>query len=256
MLYLIGIGLNDEKDITVKGLEAVRRCSKVYLESYTSKFQAGIGRLSQYYGKEVIIADRNLIENQADIILDQAKSTDIAILIIGDVFGATTHSDIYLRAKEKGLDISVINNTSIINAVGIVGLELYKYGRIASLPFFEESYKPATPYSVISDNLSHSLHTLVLLDIRHDQDRYMTASQAMKQLLELEDEKHEGIILQETRIIACSRIGSEDSLIKYGAVKDLISLDFGKPLHCLIIPSKLHFIEEQMLDTYSIYNSV
>jgi hypothetical protein len=36
MLYLIGLGLGDEKDITVKGLEAVRKCTKVFLEAYTS----------------------------------------------------------------------------------------------------------------------------------------------------------------------------------------------------------------------------
>ncbi len=36
VLFLIGLGLGDEKDITVKGLEAVKRCSKVYLEHYTS----------------------------------------------------------------------------------------------------------------------------------------------------------------------------------------------------------------------------
>ncbi len=36
MFYLIGIGLYDEKDITVKGLEIVKRVDKVYLEHYTS----------------------------------------------------------------------------------------------------------------------------------------------------------------------------------------------------------------------------
>ena len=36
MLYLIGLGLGDERDITLRGLEAVKRCSKVYLEAYTS----------------------------------------------------------------------------------------------------------------------------------------------------------------------------------------------------------------------------
>ena len=35
-LYMIGIGLNDEKDISLKGLEAVKKCTKVYLERYTS----------------------------------------------------------------------------------------------------------------------------------------------------------------------------------------------------------------------------
>lgn len=36
MLYLIGLGLADEKDITVKGLEIVRKVERVYLEAYTS----------------------------------------------------------------------------------------------------------------------------------------------------------------------------------------------------------------------------
>lgn len=41
MLYLIGLGLGDAKDITVKGLEVVRRCSRVYLEAYTSVLTVG-----------------------------------------------------------------------------------------------------------------------------------------------------------------------------------------------------------------------
>ncbi len=36
MLYLIGLGLCDPKDITVKGLEVVKKASRVYLEAYTS----------------------------------------------------------------------------------------------------------------------------------------------------------------------------------------------------------------------------
>ena len=36
MLYLVGLGLADETDITVKGLEIVKRASRVYLEAYTS----------------------------------------------------------------------------------------------------------------------------------------------------------------------------------------------------------------------------
>jgi hypothetical protein len=36
MLYLIGLGLSDEADITVKGLEIVKKASRVYLEAYTS----------------------------------------------------------------------------------------------------------------------------------------------------------------------------------------------------------------------------
>lgn len=36
MLYLVGLGLADETDITVKGLEIVKKAERVYLEAYTS----------------------------------------------------------------------------------------------------------------------------------------------------------------------------------------------------------------------------
>ena len=36
MFYLVGIGLFDEKDITVKGLEIVKKADRVFLEYYTS----------------------------------------------------------------------------------------------------------------------------------------------------------------------------------------------------------------------------
>ena len=41
-LYFIGIGLNDEKDISVKGLELVKKADSVYLENYTSKINCDV----------------------------------------------------------------------------------------------------------------------------------------------------------------------------------------------------------------------
>jgi hypothetical protein len=36
MLYLVGLGLADERDITVRGLAVVQAAARVYLEAYTS----------------------------------------------------------------------------------------------------------------------------------------------------------------------------------------------------------------------------
>lgn len=36
MLYLVGLGLADERDITIRGLEVVKQAERVYLEAYTS----------------------------------------------------------------------------------------------------------------------------------------------------------------------------------------------------------------------------
>lgn len=41
MFYLIGLGLGDPKDVTVKGLEIIRACQRVYLEAYTSILTCG-----------------------------------------------------------------------------------------------------------------------------------------------------------------------------------------------------------------------
>ena len=41
MFYLIGLGLGDAKDITVKGLEIVKAAKRVYLEAYTSILTVG-----------------------------------------------------------------------------------------------------------------------------------------------------------------------------------------------------------------------
>ena len=105
MLYLIGIGLNDEKDISVKGLEAVKKCEAVYLESYTSKLSCSVETLEKFYGKRIIIADRDLVEKKAEMtILKDTKEKDTALLVIGDVFGATTHIDLLLRAKKEKVE--------------------------------------------------------------------------------------------------------------------------------------------------------
>lgn len=56
--------------------------------------------------------------------IEQAKDTDIALLVVGDPFGATTHSDLVLRANNCGIKVQVVHNTSILNAVGCCGLQL------------------------------------------------------------------------------------------------------------------------------------
>jgi diphthine methyl ester synthase len=61
-LHLIGIGLSTEKDISVRGLETVTRCDKVYLENYTSILQCSKKDLEEFYGKKIILADREMTE--------------------------------------------------------------------------------------------------------------------------------------------------------------------------------------------------
>ncbi|GIU69474.1 MAG: diphthine synthase [Candidatus Woesearchaeota archaeon] len=245
-LYLIGIGLNDEKDITLKGLEAVKKCKYVYLESYTSILQVPVIKLEEFYGKKIILADRLMVEKRTNDILADAKENDVAFLVIGDIFGATTHIDLVLRAKALGINCEFIHNASIMNAIGVVGLELYKFGKTTSIPFPEKGFKPETYYDVIKMNKEMGLHTLVLLDLRPVEQRFVTVNLGIQYLLEIASTRGDGVFDENTMVVGCARIGG-DFHIKYGKAKDLLTHDFGKPLHCLIIPGKLHFIEEEAL---------
>ena len=242
---MIGIGLWDEKDITVKGLEAVKKCDKVFLESYTSKLGVSVDKLEKCYGKKIISANRDLVEKNSEEILSAAEKGRVGFLVIGDVFGATTHTDLYLRAKEKKIDIKIINNASILNSVGIVGLELYKYGRTTSIPFHNENVE--TPYDVIKQNQNNKLHTLLLLDIDAENKKYMTIKEAIEYLLRVEDKRKEKVFTKNTKCIGVARLGSNKPRIVYAKTQELLKIDFGEPLHTLIVPGELHFMEEEAL---------
>jgi len=134
MLYLIGLGLNDEKDISFKGLKIAKKASKIYLENYTSKMQCKKEDLERFYGKDILEVDRDFVEKKIEEIFEDAKKEDIVFLVKGDVYSATTHIDLYLRAKKKNVPVKVILGTSIITAVGVVGLNLYNFGKVVSIP--------------------------------------------------------------------------------------------------------------------------
>ena len=244
MLYLIGLGLNDEKDITIKGLEAIKKCKEIYLENYTSKLQVSKKDLEKFYKKKIIEANRNLIENNFDEIIKKSKKANIALLIIGDIFSATTHISIYNRCRELNCKVEVINNSSILNAVGITGLELYKFGKITSIPF---DLNVTTPIEVINFNLKNDLHSLILLDLDIEKNRFLTINQACEYLIKNNIKE---------KVIACARLGSKNFIIKYGSLERIKDINFGKPPYCLIIPGKnLHFVEEESLNGISNKNN-
>lgn len=245
MLYLIGLGLADEKDISVKGLESVRKCSKVYLDSYTSLLQCSVKELESFYGCKIVLADREMTEQGDEKIIAEAAAGEVAFLVVGDVFSATTHIQLFKLAKEEGVLVKVINNASVLGAVGIVGLEQYKYGKTASISFDNPDLE--TPYEVLKGNLSLGLHTLFLLDLNPSEERFMTINEGLEILEKIEKRKKEKVIDKEMIFVGCARLGSDDFLIKKGLLEELKGFDFGKPPHCLIVPGKLHFMEEEML---------
>ncbi len=245
-LYLIGLGLSDEKDITIKGLEAVKKSQHIYLENYTSLLNCSKEDLEKFHNKKIILADRELIEQSKEI-LEKSKKEEVALLIVGDPLCATTHIDLLQRAEENKIKTEIIHNSSIITAVGTTGLQIYKFGKTTSIPFPQKDYLPETPYNTLKENQSINAHTLFLLDLDPNNNKFMTIKEATKFLMEIENKRKENIITENTKIIGCSRIGMKDQKIIYCTIKQAEKKDFGKPPYCLIIPSKLHFMEEDYL---------
>jgi len=241
-LYIIGIGLESEKDISINGLEAAQSSSEIYLENYTSILQVQKEKLEKFCGKKIILANRDLIENKFTKIIISAKEKNISLLVPGSPLAATTHIAIFQEARLNKIPVEVIDSSSILTAVGITGLELYKFGRTASIPFNNKDVK--TPIQILEQNQKINLHTLFLLDLAPKEKKYLSIKQAINYLIENKVSKKE-------KALACARLGCKNFVVKSGNLEELKNKNYGKPPYCLIIPSKkLHFIEEEMFSLW------
>ncbi len=235
-LYLIGLGLHDEKDITVKGLEAIKACKKVYLETYTSQNNTSIQNMEKIYGKKIIPIQRSFVEEDAHKLLQEAKKEDVALLIIGAPLAATTHIDVFLEAKKQKIPVEVIENASVLTAIGITGLFLYKFGRTTTIPL--DNKEITSPYDNVLVNQKNKLHTLCLLDIH--ENKMMTAREGLDYLIKKGLKK-------DMMVVACGALGAPDPEIKVGKAEDIA---LGRFPQCLIIPAGLHFKEEETLSIW------
>jgi diphthine synthase len=255
MLYLIGLGLNDEKDISVKGLDVVKKCDVVYLENYTAVLNAKISDLEIFYGKKITLANRELVEKDVEkTILANAKTKNVAFLVVGDPLAATTHYDLMLRAKKAGIVVKVIRNASVMNAIAITGLQLYKFGKTTSIPFPAEGFEPETFYDILKENQSIGAHTLFLLDLKPSENKFMTVNDAIRNLLKIELKRGQRAFLDSTMCIGAARLGADNYRIVYGKAKELLKFDFGNPMHVLIVPGRMHFAEEDALEQFKQLN--
>ena len=100
-LYMIGLGLTPDS-ISLKAVNIIKTCSKVFLDAYTSilvSYEEMTLLMKETLDRtDLIQADRDLVEKRANLILDDAKTSNVAFLVVGDALCATTHSDLYLRA--------------------------------------------------------------------------------------------------------------------------------------------------------------
>lgn len=249
MFYLVGLGLFDEKDISLKGLECLRNVDKIYAELFTSRlFGSSLETIEELVGKPIELLVRQEVEEESKFI-EEAKDMDIALVTGGDPLIATTHSEFLVECAKKNIPYEVIHGSSILSsAPAISGLQGYKFGKVTTIPFPDHNFYPKSPYYAIEENLENNMHTLVLLDIQAHKDRYMTVNEGLEYLMNIKsDLEDDGTIDENTLAVGIARVGSKDNVVKANSIGKLIDFDFGGPLHCIVIPSKLHIVEAEYL---------
>ena len=248
-LVFVGLGLYDEQDISLKAMQELKDCDIVFAEFYTSK----PGRFDKQafedaIGKTIKVLSRQETE-QGDAILAEAATSHVVFLTSGDPMIATTHIDLRLRAIKKGISTGIIHGSSIATAVpGLLGLQHYKFGRTTTLAYPQKDYFPTSPYTVILENKHMGLHSVVLLDIQAENDRYMTANEGLDLLLRMEQTCKKRLFMNDSIVCVVARAGAPDAVVAANTLQALQAMDFGPPLHTLVIPGKLHFMEQEALE--------
>ena len=252
MLTFIGLGLYDERSVTVEGREALREADRVFAEFYTSRLVgADVADLEAHHGVDVEVRDRASVERDPEPILAAAESGDAAFLTAGDTMISTTHTDLRLRAAERGIDTRVIHGVTAQSAASsLTGLQNYRFGKATTLPFPYAHGGDGVPASVVETieaNRERGLHTVVYLDIKvgtgptgpdPDHEEYMTADVAADLLADGWRDEPEVVV---------ARAGSPDAVVAADRLSALADREFGDPLHLLVIPGELHHVEADAL---------
>jgi diphthine synthase len=245
MLYLIGLGLS-WKDLSMKALEALSVCEEIYVEGYTSIADFTPLQLQRLLGKPIHVLDRKQVEEDM-IFLGDAEVKNAALLIYGDPLAATTHQEILQLAKKRNIETKVIHAPSVFTAIAETGLSLYRFGKVASIPISEKGFEPESFFDTLKENLSVNAHTLFLLDLKPFEGKFLNVSEAIKLLLDVDKKRKANLFTEDSLVVGCARLGSDNNIIKVGTAKDIMNIDFGNPPYCLIVPAKLNHKEQEYL---------
>ena len=251
MLTFVGLGLYDERSVTLEGRAAIEAADCVFAEFYTSKLAgATVADLESFHGVDIEVRDRGGVEGDPGPILEAGGEGDAVFLTAGDTMISTTHVDLRLRAESRGIDTRIVHGTTAeAAAASLSGLQNYRFGKATTLPFPYAHSGDGVPTSVLETargNRERGLHTLVFLDIKvgtgpsgrdPDYEEYMTADHAAELLAAELDAVG----------VAVARAGAPEPVIAADRLAALADRSFGDPLHLLVIPGDLHVVEHDAL---------
>jgi len=93
--------------------------------------------------------------------------------------------------------------------------------------------------------------------VKYDPPRYMSVAECVSQMLEVEEDRKQGVCGEEKLVIGIARVGSEDQVVRAGMLKELKSVDMGRPLHSVVLlgkrtgPVEKEFLREFAVDPHT-----
>jgi len=248
MLYLIGLGLKPTH-LTLEAIETIKSCDSVFVEVYTSQYAQGfIKELKEITNKSIMELNRIEIEQNFESALTSATKNNIGLLIFGNPLTATTHIQLLLDAKEKGIKYKVIPGISITNMVAESGLDEYKFGRTVTVCYHIEGFEPESFYDQIKENQKMGLHTLCLLDIKKDQNpqKMMNSKEGIEVLEKIAQKRNEH---NKLNYIALMGMSSEKQKIIAGKEEIFASKELYELFpQTLIIAGKMNEKEKECIE--------
>jgi diphthine synthase len=251
-LWFVGLGLSDERGLSERAIELLRGVDRIFAEEYTAVAPAGtLDRLAARVGHPIERLDRAQLESERPVLDALARAPRVALVVVGDPFAATTHVALRLAAEAAGHTWNYLPNASILTAAaGLLGLTHYRFGRTVSVPFTEPGFAPRSGVDMVGGNLARGLHTLILLDLRPSEGRYLTAGEALRTLVE-RDPDHV-VFRPELPVAVVARVGSDSAAAWFGPLRRLSETDFGPPLHAIVVPAELHFEEAAAVERFRV----
>lgn len=245
-LSFVGLGLG-ARGISVDGLLEIKEADVTYLEYYTTPHEPTLVReLESRSEKQMVLVDRNFVEDGRKI-LEEAKSSRVALAVPGDPMIATTHCELRVRAISQGIKTKVIHAATVGAAIASEsGLHYYKFGRTLTITR-ESVERLSQAYQILQKNLLDGAHTLVLLEFDTEKGEGVTPSNAIKGLLNAETNFKRGVVSDGTFALVLCRVGRPDALCRSGTFLELAGMEFGGPPASIIVPGSLHFTETEAI---------
>ncbi len=216
MFYLVGLGLKSEH-LTLEALNALKKCAHVYVDAFTSVYADGsIKLLEGLLDTKVELLGRKKVEEQFSAPLERCKKEDIALCVFGAPLFATTHVQLLLDAREKGVEYRVLQGISVQSCLPELGLDAYKFGRVLTIVSPKSDYAPESFFDLLEANERVGLHSLCLLDLDLEQKQLMSVQEAVNVLEEIARKRGKLEWFKELNAVGVGGMGTKNQEAVFG----------------------------------------